>query len=503
MADVFFDMRSRAIRLLVSDGGQVLCCRSYKRAPDSDTLDSAAVPLTPTNYYRLFEDSPRRSGVVGEIIDELGKELNLRLDRAFVIPSLEVMPSVQHRMPKMATSDAEKIIARRAATENRGELPIIRLTELNADQNGRTYLAEQLSRDAVSLMQRQFSTGRMKLASIGSSFSSTLAAFEPVRQEMMHPHAILDINTDSVQAFYVNSSELIHYECVTLPPEQEGETEASDDDPEAAARRQRKMMFRIINTLHMIHSRYMTARPHFPVTKVWLCGMACNDREIVEALGDAMDAEVVRADFLQREDVDGHEYVALLGLANSLDRETLVDFIPDDMRSGLRISTESLLAVTAVLSAAIMLIGYFSTESRFRALKTRVAREKAEVAALRASNESTRPFARNMESIKGLTGSQVGFYGIFRSLAARLPEGTFLDRFEFRQKDGNGSLDLTVAVQFRSEMSRNRILSRVKTVFDDERQLRRVGEPEISVKEQEGDRLILLKLAYEVKPFEK
>jgi hypothetical protein len=501
MAHVFLDMRCNPVRFLVMDGETVLCHGTAERQLPS-RRDEPAEGGAVRKRSAVAQAKRGDRGEIAAILQQVADQAGVRVRTAHLIASMGDVTSGIHKLQSMSPSDMEKVIARKLAAELGEKEPIFSVTPLLSGPKSQACLVESISRDTVSQYVRSFSREKVQLLTISTSLGATLQAIDETTRQRPGAHAILDINRDFLELCYVANADLLHYERVVFAPDQDEDLQPETDDAGTAERAYRRWLFRVVNTIYTIHSGYLSGVAASPVERVWLCGQACNLDGIAEALKDSMDADVALADNLVNGIAIDHGGLALAGLARAVAAGCEVNLIPQDLLRGNRLTRDHLLGAVAAAAVAVMLTGGVYAELKHDRLTEQVAREKKEIATFRSAASEYQAYARNLDVLKKLTAGQPPFYGLFRELADRLPDGVYLEKMDYRQDGDSGLLKFTATTPFRPDIGRNRILSRLVAVVDTSGYLRRTADPLVAVTGKDKDRMIEITLECEVRPRE-
>ncbi|ALC15269.1 Tfp pilus assembly protein PilN [Desulfuromonas soudanensis] len=471
MTNLFIDLRGRCIRTLVSKGEQILCARTFSR-----TLESA--------------------GDLKELLAEVAALAGQNPDHAhLIVPGDEVNISL-YKLQAMPLEDAAKIVQRGIASATGLKDPNFRLTPMAPHQDKEVYLAEHVSRVTVLRYLRLFADAKIPLKSITTGLQGDLAAFSGIRDEILQAHAVFDIDSDSISALFLSPTEILHYETVAIPEiNEEGGEEEVDGN-----RRLRRKLFAILNIIHGIYSQYIPAHPHYPVEKVWLCGLDGGIEGLAGSLKDAMDVEVVLSDLLSGQPEGSHPYAALAGLARTQGRGAPLNFIPGEILRPLRLKPRTLALAGGALLALLFLAVGLGFQSRIADLEKMVRSEKVELDQLKSAATASRALKDDLLFLKGVQEKRIPFYTILGELADRLPDKILLDALSFRQGEAEGVLELLAVTPYNTGDGKERVFTAFMEVLDTSATLHRYQEPTLAMENLGEKKLIKIKVACQVTP---
>jgi Tfp pilus assembly protein PilN len=471
MTNLFIDLRGRCIRTLVTKGEQILLARTFSR-----TLESA-------------ED-------LRELLAEVAALAGRTPDHAhLIVPGDEVHVSL-YKLQAMPLEDAAKIVQRGIASATGLKEPNFRLTLMAPHQDKEVYLAEHVSKVTVLRYLRLFADAKIPLKSITTGLQADLAAFSGIRDEILQAHAVFDIDSDSISALFFSPTEILHYETVAIPEMNE---EAGEDEVDGN-RRLRRKLFAILNIIHGIYSQYMQANPHYPVEKVWLCGLDGGIEGLAGSLKEAMDVEVVLSDLLDGQTEGSHPFAALAGLAGSRGRGAALNFIPDEILRPLRLKPRTLALAGGALLAVLFLAVGLGFQSRIAGLEKMVRSEMVELDQLKAAAAASRGLKDDLLFLKGVQEERIPFYTIFGEIADRLPDEILLDALSFRQGETGGVLELVAVTPYNTGHGKERVFSAFMEMLDTSATLHRYQEPTIAMVSLGEKKLIKIKVACQVTP---
>ena len=309
-----------------------------------------------------------------------------------------------------------------------------------------------------------------------------------IRESIFNAHAVYEINNTTIEAYYVSTSNLLLHE--TLPISDYDEPNPGQD-PE---RDKKRRVFTILDHLYRVNSQYQAAHPMTPLQKVWLCGTDSTLGDLATALQDAMDVETE----LLSGDSNG-SYTALKGFVKASQGGHVVNYMHPDLlrRLPLRNTSGMLVYIATTLLTAFLVI---STEYRHARLSKQNLEEKKALAALKQSQATSAAFAKNLDLLRKLSGSQVMFYPLFRELAMSLPDGVFLESFSYSSKDNRDTIELSAMFRQSSDLGTQKTLTRLMEVLDRSPYLYNHREPSVISSTRELKKVMTVKFTCEVTP---
>lgn len=487
MADLFLDIRDRYIRAIAAENGVVRFQKAYP------------LEATESNGRNGQDEQPARNaglleGELAAVLSRIRTEAGVSLDQThLVLPSADVRFST-HVLPRMPQQDACKLLSRKITAEADDENPQISLVPMAVEKNNQTWLAEYVTPETLKAYKKEFSASRLKLKTVTTALDATLHAVAAIRESIFNAHAVFEINTHSIVAYYISSSCLLHHETLELA---ELIDFANGSDTE---RNLKRRMFTILDLLYRINSQYLSANPMTPLQKVWICGTDTSIPELVIALQDAMDVETSMLAAGQTDDqVSESTFFVLNGLQKAYQDGAVVNFMNPDLlrRFPLRKRSGMLVYLATTLLAAWFVI---STEHHHSRLKQQAANEKRTLAALKSSQTTSAAFAKNLELLRKLSGEQVIFYPILRELAMNLPDGVFLDSLNYSSRDSLDTLEISATFLQTSDLGTQKTISRLMETMNRSPHLKNHREPSISSSTRDSKKSMTVKFTCEVTP---
>lgn len=487
MADLFLDIRDRNIRALVTESGVVRFQKAYplKMAEAKGSIGHNQQPAWHTS---LFE---------GELTDLLAR---IRIDAGvglnyahMVLPSADVQTDT-HRLPRMPQQETLKLLTRKCSEKTGDETPQISIIPMAVEQNSQEWLAEYVTTDTLKAYKKEFSAAHLKLKTVTTALDATLHAVTSIRESIFNAHAIFEINTHSIVAYYISASCLLFHE--TLVINEPGDFKVEPD----AERSQKRRMFTVLDLLYHINTRYLSSNPLIPLQKVWLCGTFTAIPDLVSALQDAMGVETSLLPAGQTDDQATEcQFIVLKGFQKACNEGVLVNLMHPDLlrRFPLRKKYGMFVYIVTVLLGALLIL---TTEYRHSRLKKMADDEKKQLVAQKASHTASAAFAKNMDLLKKLSGNQIVFYPIFKELAMSLPEGVYLDSFSYSSKDSRDSIDISASFMHSSDLGTQKTLTRLMEIMDRSPYLHNHSEPSVISSTREQKKVMAVKFTCEVPP---
>lgn len=489
MADLFIDIRDRYIRAIATESGVVRFQKAYPLEA-VETKGHNGQDEQTTGYDRLLE------GELADILARIRVDAGISLDQAhLVLPSADVQFST-HVLPRMPQPDALKLLSRKTAAKPDDDNPQINLAPMAVEQNNQTWLAEYVTTDTLKAYKKEFSAARLKLKTVTTALDATLHAVGPIRDSIFNAHAVFEINTHSISAYYISSSCLLYHDTLEL-----NETVDYKDGLDAE-RNLKRRMFTILDLLYRINSQYLSANPMTPLQKVWLCGTDTSIPELVSALQDAMDVETSMLAASQTDDqVSENPFIVLRGVQKAYQNGVLVNFMNPELlrRFPLRKKSGMLVYIATALLATFFVI---TTEYHHSRLKKQTADEKKALAALKASQAASVSFAKNLDLLRKLSGDQVMFYPIFRELASNLPDGVFLDSFNFSSKDNLDTIEISASFPQTSDLGTQKTITRLMEAMNQSPYLKHYRNPSVVSSSRDQKKSMTVKFTCEVRPLD-
>jgi hypothetical protein len=166
----------------------------------------------------------------------------------------------------MSMADARKIVERGLAAEL-GEIPILQLTPLATEEKQQAFLAEYLRRGTAVDYQALVRAAGPRLQTLTTTLQADLAAIAPRRAGILQGQALYDIDDSGVDAFFMTSDVLLHYERVSFPL-----LEGTEEEGESSERARRRRLFAVVNTIYGCQSTFLQAHPRQALDGAWLVG---------------------------------------------------------------------------------------------------------------------------------------------------------------------------------------------------------------------------------------
>ncbi len=494
MANVYFDFRSMQVRVLIASGNDVKYCRTFAAPPESGVhRDLADGERHSSGLSALFKNFHKNAFLL-ELLAQVRAESGETVTHAHVILPWDAVVVSNHTTPKIPLPDAEKIVARELIAATGDDLPVFHISPIGFELKHQSFVAEYIHVDRVKEYIKLFASCRVTLTTLTTSLHANLAAFARQRELLNGVIAIIDINSDVIEACYVNSSEMVHYEKLIIPPA-DVEGQDADDDPDSE-RSQRRRLFGIANSLYTIHSHYMAAgNAQVPVEKVWLCGMECSIPGITDALSEAMGIKVALANETMP---DGHAYAGLLGLVDAVGRGEEVNFILPAHIKKFSFARKEIIAAAVGIYVLIMMTIFFVAEINYRTVRKELELEKKSLQQLKTKTVSAKSYAKNLESLKSLQAKEVAFYDIFRDLANQLPASISIERIAYKKNEKADSFELVFIAGHTPALGNSREFTRLSHVLENIKYLKKHNEPDIAVVEIDNKKLVRIKFICDI-----
>ncbi|MBE0500699.1 MAG: hypothetical protein IBX47_04580 [Desulfuromonadales bacterium] len=459
---LFIDQRGSELRALISEGGEI--------------------------YAESILPGPLEGGnTLKNLIAALTAKSGRKPLHAHLLIATEQVKLSSYHLQEMPINDVKKIIERGISSTTGEKDPIFRLTPLAPQQDKDVYLAEQIPRGTIIRLLQQFKEAGIKLASVSTGLQATLAAFEPQRKDILQAQVIFDINRETVTATFLSSTELLHFETVTI---QDSGRELEEEDEADSGRELKRRLFAILNLIHGLYSQYMRMNPLFPVEKVWLCGPGSDLAGLEESLIDAMDIEVVSLDLLAGQISESRPYTPLSGLINALRQNTLVNFIPAEISNPVWISTGAKIMAVGAFIVLLLITAGLVTQFGIWDLKKQLSKRESELQFLQVQATANQNRLDSLKFLKQLDQPAPPFYTIFGEMADQLPREVQLDSLKFRQGEKSGSLEIVAVIKHETPWKNEQIFTSLMSTLDNSDYLNCNKEPNLSILQANEKRLI-------------
>ncbi len=508
MNALIIDIRDNCLRAVLSNDGILEYCRSFDFEPlptltgtDTEHAAEATLKHAPAadNPYLIYYDTEKKNPwdlALKQIITQIYSDIAIPVDSThLIIPSDEVTIATHH-LPKMARTDAQKLIGRKISAETKEEFPPFSIIPAASDQKTQTWCSLYIPTATLQDYRKAFTSCRMRLSSITTPVNAMIDAFRSVREAIFNAHAIFEIQRGFIEAFYISSDGILHFQ--RLPYASSAITsENSADDEEKI---QKLKIFKIINTIFSVNSNYQNAHPATPVQMAWICGLEGGLDEIATALKEAMGIEVGIAPAMPTGLPEESGYVPLAGFAAALQSNSATTYTTADFFRRFPLHRTSYLIIYAI-TACVALLAITLTELEFRKLKKELQQTqtpKQATGKTPAISENT----KNLDDLKKLTSRQFAFYNLFRELATDLPDGVYLENFEYHVKDTKGFIDITALARLDDTIGESMLLTKFMTMLDRSPTLKNHREPTIAVFTRDKDRFLKITVTSEVNPLD-
>ena len=481
MAELFLDIHdSRCVRAIVTDNGTVSFRNTYLLQPPVHHSASAAEPA----------DNPPvlPAGWLPDILASIRQDAGVSVDQAHIIvPATDVQNSI-HKLPLMPEADARKLITRKTFNNNDDEAPNIHLTQMAVEQKNQEWLAEYVTADTLKAYKKIFSTAGIKLKSLSTALDATLLAIAEIRESIFNAHAVIEINSSTIEICYVSATTLLQQETLTITVE---DSPGDDSGQELSSR---KRSFAILDLLYHANSRYMATFSMIPVQKVWLCG---SDRAITDLAATLQDAMDIETQLLA--DPGESAFVVVNGLVTGIRNGQSANLVNPDLLRRFPLKKQSGMLVYVVTLLLAVLIVINTERQHIRVKKQDVDTRKA-LAAQKSNQTASAAIAKNLETLRRLTGSQIIFYPIFRELAMELPDGVFLDSFVFSGKESHEVIEFTASFPHTNDLGTTKTLSKITEIMKRSPYLNKFREPIVTSVTAGQKKTMTVKFTCEVKP---
>ena len=474
MADLYLDLRNKAVRVIVAEGGAV-------------------------SYGRVFNRQLTDEAVLRELLADIRRECGGAFPRAHLLLSSDEVTVSQHKTQALAIADAEMIIRRAVATATGDPEPLFRLTRMAAEQNQQVYSAEYVSRTVIERYVRMFRQAKVRLATVTTALQANQALFPKLQSEIHQVQVLFELNQEAVEAYFFTPSELLRYEVVAARRNLAEEHDASSESD--AERSSRRRLYESMTLLHGLYSHFMNANPQASVEKVWLSGDGSNLPGLSDALAGGMGIPV---EVVVPEEVkglkDSQAYAALAGSVRLLASGSAVNFIPAEMLRRLPVNKRTVMQFAASCCVVVPLLVVAVTEMRYAAQKSQLNNERQALQQLTNSAVRVKEEAKQLQNIQGIIRERISFYDILKDLATRLPRETYLDEIDYKQVANGNRLILKSFIEYDSEFGRRGLLSNYLSALDSSSVLAGHDEPVITYRQQGDKKLMVIAVTCQLKP---
>jgi hypothetical protein len=491
--------------VVLSNDGVLEYCRSFNFEPllspnqtDSSLESATKHAQAADNPYLIYydtEDANPWESALKDIIKQIRSDISSSIDSYhLILPSNDVTIAT-HQLPKMARTDALKLIGRKISAESKEEFPPFSIIHGASDQKTQTWCSLYVPTTTLRDYQKAFSSCRVRLTSITTPINAMIDAFYSVREAIFNSHAIFEIQRGFVEAFYISADGIFHFERLPYA----SSANILDVNIEEAEKSQKQKIFKIINTIFSVNFHYQTDHPNTPVQMAWVCGLESDLDEIATALKDAMGIEVGIAPAMPTGLPEESGYVPLAGYAAALQNNYATTYAAADFFRRFPLRKTSGMLIYAVTGCAALL-AITLTELEYQKLRKQVKQSQQTVDPKQNKNRTptVTTYAKNLDALKKITSRQLAYYNLFRELATELPDGIFLENLEFHLKEDKGTIDITFLARIDDKIADTMLLTKLMSMLDRSPALKNHREPAISVFTREKERFFKIIVTSEV-----
>ncbi|MEI7816365.1 MAG: hypothetical protein WCI45_04140 [Desulfuromonadales bacterium] len=510
MNALIIDIRDTCLRVVLSNDGILEYCRTFDFEPTESLSEAEAEQVSPVplkhapagdNPYLIYFDTEKKNPwdlALKQIINQIRSDIKGTIDSThLIIPSDEVSIA-NHQLPKMPRADVQKLIGRKICAESKEQFPPFSILPGASDQKTQTWCSLYIPTITLRDYHKAFSSCRLRLSSITTPVNAMIDAFRSVREAIFNTHAIFEIQRGFIEAYFISADGILHFE--RLPYASSSNQENSTEEVERA---HKQKIFKILNTIFSINSHYQTGHPATPVQMAWLCGLESGLNDIATALKEAMGIEVGIAPVIPTGLPDESGYVPLAGFAAALNNKSATTYVPADFFRRFTLRRTSGTIIYAVTACAALL-AITLTEMEYRNLSKQLKQVQQSTDPKLSKNKpaTSTAYTMSLDSLKKLTSRQFVFYNLFRELANDLPDGVYLENFEFHLKEDKGLIDITALTSIDDKVAESMLLSKLIKMFDSSATLRNHREPAITAFIKDNERFLKISVTSEVNPLD-
>jgi len=487
MASLLLDIRYRIVdAAVVGDAHEMRFQKSY----DMGSLEQGE--SEDEDHRGAKRRAVWQEGELADLISLIKQDADAAFDQVhIVIPDNDIRVSHQ-RLPRMPYPEALKTVTRKIAEESKEELPQVAIIPMMNDQKHQTWLVEYIPTSTLKAYKREFAGLRLKLRTVTTGINTVMYALAPLREAIFNAHAIFEFKNRHVNAYYVSSSNLLLHESLPIP---QGDEREGHQDQERATKRR---IFSILDLVYQINSQYLSANTQTPLQKAWVCCAEEMAGDLVAAVQDAMDVDTALLCSDSGETPVSGSSIALSGLLKGLQNGTVANFMHPELQRRFPLRKKSGL----IIYATTLLIAFgvvAMTEMRHKQLLRKLVLQKQALDAQKNTSTVSSATAKSIDLLKQLTGDQISFYPILREFAMNLPDGIYIESFNFSQKEKNHSIELLATLRYSDDLGTQKPLTRLLEMINSSDYLVRTSEPTITVTSQDKQKVVAVKLTCEAK----
>ncbi len=475
MKNILLDLRGEALAVVIAESGSV--------------------------QYRTFVDrfSLAEPKQAAETLGRVSRDAGVKIDRVHLILPADAAAVSTHAVPAMSEGDAEKVIRRKLARETGTDDPLFRILPLAKGGDRQVYLAETVSRDALTGLVELFQTFGITVRTCTSACRANLKALAGAASASGRRTALIDLGRSHIELTVALDGEPLFFQRTAVPAVEPEQAAGSGADAERIGKMR---VYRTVESVYSAYLAYQNEHPDAPLDAVLISGAGHSLPGIAEVLKETTGVAVAPLNLLGEEHADGPLYTALAGLALGLQDGTAVNFLPRDlsarwpMRRSVRIAAACAYAIILLATAALIESRHSRTLSTLDALRQ-------EIAARELALEGASVYLRHRQQLNGLLRKEASLYPLFGYLADRTPDGVLIAGISYSQRSGSPVLELEFLTPPAAEVGARRLLSKITAMIDRSGMLQRLAEPSLSVVRHGETVQTRFKVQCEVLPHEK
>lgn len=482
MKNVFFDLREHALRVLVTENEAV----AY------------------ANYFPKFSLDDEQGAK--QVLSEILRDAKVHLDKVHcIMPSEEVSVSM-YSIPLMSFADAEKVIKRKLIKETGVAAPIFHIVATGPGGGEKQmFIVETIKYEAIERYVSFFRNKNVIIKTISTALHSNLKATKKLGSDSTQTVAILDIGNDIIEITVLDQGHVVSYGKASILPI---DVDKELQNGKTLERIQKMRVYRVTESVFNAYSDYKKDFPNTPVHTIWTCGTGGALPGLPEALSESLNliAAPLNMNTFSTTIPDSHQYSALHGLALAMLDGSAVNYLPWKMtrrRLPSYLSGNAAMTTIALAYGLILITTVSIIEIRYNSARRLLSDQARTEQSSSIVNELADPYLTNSAYLKGLVSRQVAWEEILGYLADNTPDGAYINGLSFKQQAGAPLLDIDFISPYTTEVSGNKLLTKIVAMIDKFKAFRRIGEPVLTVTKQDKSKLFHFKITCEVKAHEK
>jgi len=475
MKTILMDLRGQALTVLISDGKTFPFQKIYDRFSPEDEVHA------------------------DEVLDDIKREIGGKLDRVHLILPFEHISRSTQRIPLMSRTDAEKVIRRKISRETGSETPIFQILPIISGDDKKAYIVESINRDALSATIDFFRDRGIRVKSATTALQANVKSMSGQTGEPSQTVALIDLEKDYVEVTIWSGGEITFSEALPMPP---FDKEKEIQNGKTLERIEKMRVYRMVEAVYTVYSSFQSSQPETILSKIWITGSGAELTGIDDVLKESLGADVALLNPIGDDVKSGIVYTSLYGLNLGLADKTAINFLSRKMSSTAPLGKTA--RTTLVGSLAILLIVLtIILEMRYHAAQGQLKNRQQKQSADDRSGAKSDQYFKNRQLLERTAMNQTNFYALFGYLADNTPDGMFINGMDYRMKADVPFLDIEFISPYSSEVGNRKLLTQIISMIDRSTELRRRGEPSISIIGRENSKLAHFKVTCEVVPYDK